>query len=71
MIRNLILKFMALVFVMGVTMTPAMAASHEHDSDHKASKHDNKDKHDKKDKSDDSDDEDEEAPEDGEAMSTH
>ena len=50
MIRNLILKLMALVFVMGVTITPAMAGSHEleDDSDYKASKHDKKDRHDKK-----------------------
>ncbi|HKI59732.1 MAG TPA: hypothetical protein VKA23_01745 [Mariprofundaceae bacterium] len=48
MLRKLILKLMALAFVMGVTMTPAMAGSHEHDSDHKAFKYEKKEKHEKK-----------------------
>jgi hypothetical protein len=45
MIRNLLLKLMALAFVLGVTMTPAMADSYKHDRDHKVSKHDKKDKY--------------------------
>ncbi len=43
MIRNLLLKLMALVFVFGVSMTPAMADSDKHDrDDHKSSKYDKK-----------------------------
>ncbi|MDT8376532.1 MAG: hypothetical protein RQ867_07300 [Mariprofundaceae bacterium] len=45
MIRNLIIKLMALAFVSGVAMTPAMADSRKHDSNYKASKHDKKDKY--------------------------
>ncbi|NOR73508.1 MAG: hypothetical protein GQ467_06535, partial [Mariprofundaceae bacterium] len=54
MIRNLLLKLMALVFVFGVSMTPAMADSDKHDrDDHKSSKYEKRDydkkKHDRDD----------------------
>ena len=48
MIRNLLLKLMALAFVFGVTMTPAMADSDKRDSAPKPPKHFKSD-HDKKD----------------------
>jgi len=56
MIRNLLLKLMALVFVFGVTAAPAMADSDKRDrDDYKPYKHDKKD-HDKKKHGDDEDD---------------
>ena len=58
MIRNLLLKLMALVFVFGVTMAPAMADSDKHDrDDHKSSKYDKKKNHDGDDEDYDNDDE--------------
>ncbi len=48
MIRNLMIKMMAILFLTGFSVTPVMADSDKHDRDHRYSKHDGHDKDKKK-----------------------